>query len=391
MSLELSIPFTPFVSVIVPVYNGDGFIEETLRSILSQTYENFEVLVIDDGSEDRTALLVENWTQRDSRIKLLQTVNLGVAKARNLGIKEAKGEYIALLDGDDIWWPMKLEKQVDCLLKSPPTVGVVYTWSLDINELGDLTGGFHQAFFEGDVYVPLIYKCFLGNASGSLIRRSCFDKIGGFNAELREKKAQGSEDWDLHLRLAEFYEFRVVPEFLVGYRQLSYSMSCNTDSMERSYQLVMADVKQRHPELPDYIYRWSGGNFYIYLAMRAYYSQNYQRTLDYLKKSLSFDPLMTLIRHNLYELFLKSLWRLVQGKKSQVFLSPPAQSVSKTLPKLSLDLVEKRIKIHRLLLSQIWEKQRFKFLVKNFHVCSNLQENLNPVELMINDLSHSRN
>jgi glycosyltransferase involved in cell wall biosynthesis len=95
----------PLVSVIIPAYNAENFIAKTLESVLSQTYQNIEVLVVDDGSTDTTAEIVKSFVQKDSRVSLLQQSNAGVAAARNLAIEKSKGEYIAPIDADDIWYP----------------------------------------------------------------------------------------------------------------------------------------------------------------------------------------------------------------------------------------------------------------------------------------------
>ena len=118
------------VSVIVPVYNGERFISRTLASVQAQIYSPIEIIVIDDGSTDRTASLVEAEAGRDSRIRLFRSKNLGVAAARNRGIAEARGHLIAPLDADDLWHPQKLAREAGLLQASKPSVGVVYCWSI---------------------------------------------------------------------------------------------------------------------------------------------------------------------------------------------------------------------------------------------------------------------
>ena len=124
----------PLISVIVPAYNAETFIQRTLDSILTQTYTNIEVLVVDDGSQDRTAEIVESFVEKDSRVTLLKQKNAGVATARNLAIEKSRGEYIAPIDADDIWYPQKLEKQVQCMLEADQSIGLVYAWSVRIDE-----------------------------------------------------------------------------------------------------------------------------------------------------------------------------------------------------------------------------------------------------------------
>lgn len=303
---------SPLVSVIIPAYNTELYIGPALESVLSQTYQNIEVLVVDDGSQDRTAEIVESFVQQDSRVQLFRQKNAGVAAARNLAIAHAQGEYIAPIDADDIWYPQKLEKQVQCMLRSGPEVGLVYTWSVHIDEAGAIIGQYNlkRAYKpEGFIYPILVYSNFLDNASNPLIRRTCIDKVGGFNPGLRAQNAQGCEDWELYLRIADAYEFRVVPEFLVGYRQLLGSMASNSRAMAKSYELVMADVQVRHPEIPSTIYRWSRGFFYHYLMGKSYKSGAHWHTLQWLVLTLRDDPSL-LLRPGLYPMILTCLLKI---------------------------------------------------------------------------------
>ncbi|MDZ8054381.1 MAG: glycosyltransferase family 2 protein [Aulosira sp. ZfuVER01] len=283
------------VSVIVPAYNAESFIERTLDSILAQTYINIEVLVVDDGSQDRTAEIVKSFVEKDSRVILLTQKNAGVAAARNLAIEKSRGEYIAPIDADDIWATQKLEKQVQCMLEGDQSLGLVYAWSVDIDEDDVIIKLFnsehHKYFFsiEGTVYPDLVYTNFLGNASVPLIRRACLEKVGFYNCELKAKNAQGCEDWDLYLRIAEHYKFRVVREFLIGYRQVKGSMSRNYITMERSYNLVLAEFRQRHPEIPTYIYNWSASIFYFYLSEPSQDCGDYWDSLVYVYKCIKLD------------------------------------------------------------------------------------------------------
>ena len=350
----------PLISVIIPAYNAENFIAKTLLSVLSQTYQNIEILVVNDGSTDTTAEIVKSSAEKDNRVILLQQSNAGVATARNLAIEKSRGEYIAPIDADDIWYPQNLEKQLECLIKSEPSVGVVYSWSLDINESGLLTGGFYNSTIQGEVYKALVYKYFMGNASSSLIRRICFERVGGYNCQLKAQNAQGCEDLELFLRIAEHYQFKVVPEFLVGYRQIPSSMSCNYAAMAKSHSLIMADVRQQHPEIPSSIYRWSSSNFYIYLAVKSNRSGNHRSTLFWLYRAFKEDLLMALLRHNLYILSIESILKIIVPAltESGLELKPPSESSEGT----TLARIETRTKAHRMLPSQVYERMRFNSL-----------------------------
>lgn len=298
---------TPLVSVIIPAYNAAAFIDRTLRSVLAQTYRHLEVLVVDDGSIDRTPKIVAAFARQDDRVRLLQQANAGVAAARNLAIAHAQGELIAPIDADDLWYPDNLERQVECMVQGGHSVGLVYSWSVDIDESDRLLGGFRAANIEGNVYATLICHNFLGNASASMMRRSCLEQVGGYDSGLRSQRAQGCEDWDLYLRIAEKYEFRSVPAFLIGYRKLSASMSCDYTQMARSHRFVMQAVQQQHPELPEGIFRLSRSNLYLYFAHQSHRFHQHRTTLFWLGQALRADRVTPWIRFGLYSLLLQSL------------------------------------------------------------------------------------
>ena len=312
---------SPLVSVIIPAYNAERFIERTLNSVLSQTYQHLEVLVVDDGSKDRTPEIVKSIAQQDHRVILLQQSNSGVAAARNLAIQKAKGEFIAPIDADDIWYPENLEKQVRCLLKSEPSVGLVYSWSVDIDEKDSPTGGFCASKIEGKVYTTLVCHNFIGNASATLIRRACFEKVGSYNCQMKEQNAQGCEDWDVYLRIAEHYEFRVVPEFLIGYRKIFNSMSCDYSKMAQSHSLMLQTVRQRHPEIPATVYRLSSSSFYLYLASQSNQRGKNRITLLWLYRALRADFVTPLLRLSLYILLIQSCLGLLVEQIISLILS----------------------------------------------------------------------
>lgn len=307
---------SPLVSVIVPAYNAETFIGFTLDSVVSQTYKNIEVLVVDDGSQDRTGKIVQSIAQRDSRITLVQQSNQGVAAARNLAIEKSSGEYIAPVDADDIWYPQKLEKQVQCLLQAELSVGLVYSRSIQIDAAGFpvISGkvSFKKPVIkpEGKVYFALVRSNFVGNSSTPLIRRACFETVGYYNCQMKQQEAQGCEDWELYLRIAERYQFRVVPEVLVGYRQVSGGMSSNSRSMRRGFEVIRADVQRRHPEVPDLILRRANVENYFYLANRSNQCHNPGGALVWLLKALGSDFSTTLLRRKFYRVVWQSLSRL---------------------------------------------------------------------------------
>lgn len=304
----------PLVSVIIPAYNAERLIDRTLTSVLNQTYRHLEVWVVDDGSHDRTPDIVRQFAERDPRVHLLQQANGGVAAARNFGIQHAQGEFIAPIDADDLWYPENLAKQVNCALAGGANLGVVYSWSVCIDEADALLGGVRAFTIAGDVFLTLLCHNFIGNASASLIRRCCLETVGGYDPEFRAQSAQGCEDWDLYLRLSEEYAFGVVPEFLVGYRKSQTSMSQNYTVMAKSYCLVLEGAKQRQPQLPDHLVRLSKGNFFMYLAFEADRVGDARNTLVWVGRALRSDPITPLIRPSLYRLVLQNGWAVWHGR-----------------------------------------------------------------------------
>lgn len=361
----------PLVSVIIAAFNAETYIRQTLNSVLGQTYQHIEVLVVDDGSSDQTAEIVESIAERDSRIILFQQENSGVANARNLAIQEARGEYIANIDADDIWYPENIEKQMKQMLIAGPTVGVVYSWSVEIDESDLLTGGFLSSNIEGEVYQELVYKYFLGNASASLIRRACPDKVGGYNSEFKKLNAQGCEDWDLHLRIAECYQFRVVPEFLIQYRQKAGSMSTDFRTMARSHALVLKDVFTRHPETHPKIYRWSFSCFHMRLAVLSVRFGDYRGALSWLYKAVAMDPVMSFLNHNLYAVLVQVVATLIIERCASRFPSSsrahvkPNKRTSSGQQAMMISYVMRRMSLHSLLPSQVYERIRLMKLSRN--------------------------
>jgi len=284
----------PLVSAIMPAHNAQKYIALALDSVLTQTYKNIEVIVVDDGSTDTTAEIVQSYAGRNPRVTLLRQPNAGVASARNRAIEVSHGEYIAPIDADDIWYPEKIDKQVRYLFEAESNTGLVYGWLARIDKNGELTGGADVSLLSGDVLAALIYRNFLCCASLPLIHRECFERLGGYNTRLQEQRASGSEDHELYLRIAEHYQFGLIEEPLVAYRTHSSSMSCDYRSMERSHFLVIGQVRERHPRIPPYLLRWAASRYYMYLELQSRQAGHHWTSICYLCKAGSVDLRMML-------------------------------------------------------------------------------------------------
>ena len=239
----------PLITVVIPAYNAEKTLAETLQSVSNQSYDKLEILVVDDGSRDGTFDLASDHSLTDRRVRVLRQENGGVARARNRGIQEARGPYIAPVDADDIWHPNKIELQLQALRKFPDGQGVAYNWYAAIDENGIIFGHSRPVMHQGNIFEPLLRENFIGNGSTPLMPRAEILRCGGYDAGLRDNGAEGCEDLKLYLALAETLPFALVPDFLTGYRFTKGNMSSNAYRMLKSHALVMAPIIERYPHL----------------------------------------------------------------------------------------------------------------------------------------------
>lgn len=246
------------VSIIIPTYNSENTIAETVASVQKQSFTDWELIVIDDGSQDDTVRVVKEIAE--SRLELFVCENGGVSVARNRGIAKAEGEYIAFLDADDLWDSNKLASQVEAL-ETNPKAHVAYSWTNYIDEHGKLLFSGPRFSYQGNVLKQLLQKNFLLNASNILIRRDALKLVQGFDPDLTY-----AADWDFYIRLAKNFNFILVPEYQTYYRQSANSMSTKIEEMREqcleALDLTFQDVRDELKYLKDI----SHSNFYLYCA-----------------------------------------------------------------------------------------------------------------------------
>jgi glycosyltransferase involved in cell wall biosynthesis len=209
----------PLVSVIIPSYNAARFLPDALESVLAQTYPHYEIIVVDDGSTDNTAQVVQPYLLR---IRYLKQDNRGIGAARNAAIAMSRGDFIALLDADDLWLPHKLALQVSLML---PETGLVGSSRAETDPSGTLTRGVS--------YEELLVRnrfC----ASSVLFRRGCIDDLGGFNDT---GDCFGVEDWELWLRISRKYRALYVSNRMLIVRQCEGSVS----SVSNAEKMLLAE------------------------------------------------------------------------------------------------------------------------------------------------------
>jgi glycosyltransferase involved in cell wall biosynthesis len=312
------------VSVIIPAYNSIIFLPEAVESVLAQTFTDFEILIIDDGSSDGT----EEWASKvsDPRLKLIRQENQGASVARNTGIAYSKGSYIAFLDADDVWRPTKLEQQVR-VLDTNQDIGLVHTFVTYINEQGEYlfdAGRHHKA---GNVWKEMLARedlIFCG--STPMVRRQCFETCGVFNPALK-----GCEDWECWTRIAAQYSFQVLEEPLVSYRQHSHSTTKNLDLMLFHMSCVIEQAFKPVPAHLQYLKRRSHARTSFYLAERSYEAGNHGKAICLCWKALLNYPQFCLSK-NYLRISVKSFLSFLhdKGKRQDISFSSEASHSQNT-------------------------------------------------------------
>ena len=202
---------SPRVSVVIPVYNSEDYVAEAIEGVLNQTYQDYEVIVVDDGSTDGSAAVVRSF---GDAVRYIFQPNAGVSAATNRGVSLSNGEFIAFLDNDDIWLPEKLERQV-AYLDTQPSCGFVNCDMQYISETGDKLDRFLRGYNTRDPYVRLFQKGYVIMCSAVLIRRGVFERTGGFNEAF---VAAGLQDMEWMSRVVDCAEVGHLSETLVLYR-----------------------------------------------------------------------------------------------------------------------------------------------------------------------------
>jgi glycosyltransferase involved in cell wall biosynthesis len=316
--------------VLIPVRDGERFIVDAVDSALGQTYANVEVVVVDDGSRDRTRAIVESRAATDRRLRVISQPNQGVAAARNRGLAEARGEFIAPLDADDVWDPTKIERQVGRMIEAGDGTGLVYCWWLWIDETGAVLDCSPEWRIEGRAAEILLQVNYTGSASVPLFRRRDLERVGGYDVTMRRRVADTCEDWDVALKIAETSRVAVVPSPLVAYRRRRDSLSSRTDLMWRAHALVMEAARQRRPELSQALIRRSQAQFALYLAGVSFWSGTYLKAVRW---GLRASPSIVTVRALPYVIRVLSTRLIGRSAPRESFVRPGVPFADLDMPR----------------------------------------------------------
>ena len=294
----------PEITVVITCFNYGHYLEGCLNSVFNQTYQDYEVVVVDDGSTDSTREVAEAFMGRPN-MRYIRQENSGQARAKNLGIEMARGRYLAFLDADDLWEKEKLVKQIR--LFERPSVGVVYSRARLIDEKG-----LPLALKDPGKYLKprsgmVVRWLFIDNFiwfSSAIVRKECLEKFNGFDETLRM-----GIDWDLWLQIATRYEFDFVDEPLLLYRVGHVGqMSKNVEVRQECSDRIMGNYLKKHSNLLDES-TLREAYFHTFCNRGNYYRQSDKRkSVSYFLKAIRTMPfqkeaykglIRTLITHNM--------------------------------------------------------------------------------------------
>ena len=285
---------TPRVSVVIPLYQTERYIREAVQSVLAQTFDDFELLVIDDGSSDRGPAIVRNFA--DTRIRLVTQQNRGLAGARNTGIRESIGAYIAFLDADDRWHPEKLARHV-ALLDARPDVGLTYCGSRLIDDEGKSLGLVQWPQRTNTRAEDVLTRNPVGNGSAPVVRRATFEQIAFVDASLDricwfDESYRQSEDIECWTRIVAttVWQLALVPFALTDYRVTSTGLSANTARQLETWRRFRAKVKSYAPALEATHGDLAEAYQLRYLARRAVKGGDGRTALSLMHEALLISP-----------------------------------------------------------------------------------------------------
>src|SRR6266446_6715266 len=269
------------ISVIIPTHNRSQFLRCAIASVLSQTLQDWEIIVVDDASEDNTQEVVKSFG--DQRIKYIRhETNRGVATARNTGILNSNGKYIAFLDDDDEWLPEKLKLQFDLLERSPMIVGGVYTGALAVEGHSRKVISRHTATKRGHIFDEMLIHDSIAPTSTFFFRRACFEKVGLFDVSL-----DFAEDFDMWLRIAKEFQFECIKGPLVR-----FSVHNSNTSISSNYNLM---IRGKEAYIRKYavlfaLDRKTYSHLYLNLGVLYCYNGNMRKGRQVFLKSINIYP-----------------------------------------------------------------------------------------------------
>jgi glycosyltransferase involved in cell wall biosynthesis len=278
---------TPRVSVVIPAFNHGRYVGEAVRSALDQSYPDLEVIVIDDGSTDDTREAIRGF---GDRVRYFHQENRGLAAARNRGIGESRGDFVAFLDADDLWLPRKLERQLE-VFDRHPSVRLVYAGVFHVDCEGRVLQEIQPRHRGTTVSQLLLDNVVIGSGTTAVVPRECLKELGGF-----DECFSVCEDWELWLRIARRYELDYVDAPLAKYRLHAGNAHKNQERMKAG-RLALLDKFFADPTLPPglrRVRRRAYGATYTHFGFFYYSSGEFDRARMNLTQAIRICPRLLL-------------------------------------------------------------------------------------------------
>lgn len=304
----------PKVSVIIPTYNRAKLVSDAIDSVLKQTYKDYEIIVVDDGSTDNTR---ESISKYHEHIIYLRQPNQGPGAARNNGIKRSTGEFIAFLDSDDLWLPERLKMGV-AMLETNKDVGLVYSNSYRLVDGKRMERTYFDNYkpYGGFVFKQLYFQDFIPTTS-VILRKECFTKLGLFDGGLPL-----CEDYDMWLRISSCFQLEYIDKALVLHRRHSCNLISDIVALHKMQKKVLEETYLRYPSLVKYFRRDARKRITLvsYLSCRYLVEEKrYEEAIGEIKKSIKLN----ILNWKIYILFLFSLFmnmlRLMGWRESKIY------------------------------------------------------------------------
>lgn len=283
----------PVISVIIPTYNRAHVLKRAIDSVLGQTFQDIEIIIVDDASTDGTEIIID--TFHDKRILYIKhEKRKGASAARNTGIGIASSEYVAFLDSDDEWLPEKLAKQIQVFNKSSQNLGLVYTACMEIVDSKQKRTVIPKC--RGNVMEKLLVNNCVGYIVTPLVRKECFTKAGLFDEQL-----PGSQDWDMWIRIAQYYEIDFLNDILVYvYPQRDGIMKNNAGAIFAHKRIL-----RKYEYLVSTLPRKLKAERYLYEGIFFWWKRDILSSCHYLLRAVFLNPSKSI---DIFSYFAKKTW-----------------------------------------------------------------------------------
>lgn len=287
----------PIFSVIIPTYNREKILPRAIESILTQTFDDFELIIVDDGSIDKTEELIRNY--KDERIKYIYKENGGQNSALNRGLKEARGCYVAFCDSDDAWLPLKLEKTYEKYMEDEE-VSVVYCWT-GVNRNGQVELA-RNDYLEGNIYKEVLTQGYLTSPTFLSCKKSCFETIGEFDL-----KVINCQDDDLCFNLCKYFKVALIKEILgVYYSDVNDRKSSMKRTAADSYLFLWEKHKD---EVLEVCGKEVMADRYFKASLKYLSIEDFKKAKKVYQLAISNSNIKLLNKIQWWVLYMKSLFR----------------------------------------------------------------------------------